>query len=215
VSDISLRQNILDELEFEPSVDAAHIGVAIDDGVATLTGHVSSYSEKVTAERVIQRVKGVRGIAQEIEVRYPGAKKTADDEIAKRALNIISWSVTVPEDKVKITVSKGWVTLSGEVEWNYQKVDAENAVRKLSGVVAVSNLITVRPRVSIFDVKLRIEDALKRSAEIEATGVRVNVSGAKVTLEGNVHSWYERGVAERAAWAIPGVGTVEDRLVVG
>jgi osmotically-inducible protein OsmY len=214
MSDISLRQNIVDELEFEPSVDAAHIGVAVDNGVATLTGHVSSYSEKVTAERVVQRVKGVRGIAQEIEVRYPGAKKTADDEIAKRALNIISWNVTVPDDKVKIVVQSGWITLSGEVEWNYQKVDAENAVHKLSGVLGVSNLITVRPRVNTFDVKPRIEDALRRSAEIEAAGVRVNVSGAKVTLEGKVHSWHERGVAERAAWAIPGVGSVEDHLIV-
>lgn len=214
MSDISLRQSIVDELEFEPSVDAAHIGVAVDSGVATLSGHVGSYAEKVMAERVVQRVKGVRGIAQEIEVRYPGAKKTADDEIAKRALNIIGWSVTIPDDKVKIKVQNGWVTLSGEVDWNYQKVDAENAVRKLSGVVSVSNLITVRPRVSTADVKFRIEDALKRSAEIEATGVHVNVSGSKVTLEGKVHSWHERGVAERAAWAIPGVGSVEDRLVV-
>lgn len=214
MNDISLRQSILDEFEFEPSVAAAHIGVAVDNGVVTITGHVSSYSEKVTAERVVQRVKGVRGIAQEIEVRYPGAKKTADDEIAKRALKIISWDVTIPDDKVKITVQNGWITLSGEVDWNFQKVDAETAVRKLSGVVAVSNLITVRPRVSTLDVKLRIEDALKRCAEIEAGGVHVNVSGAKVTLEGKVHSWHERDVAERAAWAIPGVGSVEDRLVV-
>jgi osmotically-inducible protein OsmY len=214
MSDISLRQNIVDELEFEPSVDAANIGVAVDDGIATLTGHVSSYFEKVTVERVVQRVKGVRGIAEEIEVRFPGAKKTADDEIAKRALNIIDWDVTIPDDKVKIKVQNGWITLSGEVDWNYQKLGAENAVRKLSGVSGVSNLITVRPRVNTFDVKLRIDDALRRSAEIEATSVRVNVSGAKVTLEGRVHSWHERSVAERAAWASPGVGSVEDRLVV-
>jgi osmotically-inducible protein OsmY len=215
MSDISLRQNILDELEFEPSVDAAHIGVAVDGGVATMTGHVNSYFEKVVAERVVQRVKGVRGIAQEIEVRYPNAKKCADDEIAKRALNIVSWDVSVPDDKVKIKVQNGWITLSGEVDWNYQKGGAEAAVRKLSGVFGVSNLITVRPRVNTSDVKLRIDEALRRSAEIEAAGVRVNVSGATVTLEGKVHSWRERGVAERAAWAIPGVGSVEDRLVVG
>jgi osmotically-inducible protein OsmY len=215
MSDISLRQDILDELEFEPSIDAAHIGVAVENGVATLTGHVASYAEKVTAEHAVQRVKGVRGIAQEIEVRYPDAKKTADDEIAKRALNIIGWDTTIPDDRLMVKVQNGWITLSGEVEWNYQKNGAEDAVRKLSGVLGVSNLITVRPRIDTYNLKHRIEDALKRSAEIESNNIRVEVSGGKVTLEGKVSSWYERGVAERAAWAAPGVGTVEDRLVVG
>ena len=214
MSDISLRQYILDELEFEPSVNAAHIGVAAENGVVTLTGHVGSYAEKITAERVVQRIKGVRAIAQEIDVRYPDAKKTADDEIAKRALSIISWDTTIPTDDVKVKVQNGWITLSGEVEWHYQRTAAEDAVRKLSGVLGVSNLLGVRPRIDAFDVKLRIEDALKRSAEIEADGVRVNVSGGKVTLEGVVNSWHERSVAEQAAWAIPGVGVVEDHLVV-
>lgn len=214
MSDISLRQYVLDELEFEPSVNAAHIGVAAEKGVVTLSGHVGSYAEKIAAERVVQRIKGVRAIAQEIEVRYPEAKKTADDEIAKRALNIIAWDTTIPEEKLMVKVQNGWITLSGEAEWNYQRTAAEEAVRKLSGVLGVSNLIAVLPRVDAIDIKLRIEDALKRSAEIEAAGVRVNVSGGKVTLEGNVQSWHERSVAEQAAWAIPGVGVVEDRLVV-
>ena len=214
MSDISLRQYILDELEFEPSVNAAHIGVATENGVVTLTGHVGSYAEKIAAERVVQRIKGVRAIAQEIDVRYPDAKKTADDEIAKRALSIISWDTTIPTDDVKVKVQNGWITLSGEVEWNYQRTAAEEAVRKLSGVVGVSNLVGVRPRVDGSDVKIRIEEALRRNAEIEAEGVRVAVSGATVTLEGTVASWRERSVAEQAAWAIPGVGVVEDRLVV-
>jgi osmotically-inducible protein OsmY len=214
MSDISLRQYVLDELEFEPSINAAHIGVAADKGVVTLSGRVGSYAEKITAERVVQRIKGVRAIAQEIEVRYPDAKKTADDEIAKRALNIIAWDTTVPEDDMKVKVQNGWITLSGEVEWNYQRIAAEDAVRKLSGVLGVSNLLTVRPRIDASDIKLRIEDALKRSAEIEAAGVHVAVSGGKVTLEGRVQSWHERSIAEQAAWAIPGVGIVEDRLVV-
>ena len=134
MSDISLRQDILDELEFEPSVNAAHIGVAVEKGVATLTGHVSSYAEKVAAEHAAQRVKGVRGIAEEIEVRYPDAKKTADDEIAKRALSIIGWDTTIPDDRLMVKVQNGWITLSGEVAWNYQRSGAEDAVRKLSGV---------------------------------------------------------------------------------
>lgn len=214
MSDISLRQYVLDELEFEPSVNAAHIGVATEKGVVTLSGHVGSYAEKIAAERVVQRIRGVRAIAQEIEVRYPDAKKTADDEIAKRALNIIAWDATIPEEKLMVKVQNGWITLSGEAEWNYQRTAAEEAVRKLSGVLGVSNLITVLPRVDAIDIKLLIENALKRSAEIEAAGVRVNVSGGTVTLEGNVQSWRERSVAEQAAWAIPGVGFVEDRLVV-
>jgi len=214
MSDIGLRQYVLDELAFEPSVNAAHIGVAVESGVVTLSGHVGSYAEKIATERVVQRLKGVRAIAQEIEVRYPESKKTADDEIAKRALHIISWDTTVPDDRVKIKVQNGWITLSGEVEWNYQRTAAEEAVRKLSGVVGVSNLVGVRPRVDGSDVKIRIEEALRRDAEIEAEGVRVAVSGATVTLEGTVASWRERSVAEQAAWAIPGVGVVEDRLVV-
>ncbi len=201
MSDISLRQDILDELEFEPSVNAAHIGVAVEKGVATLTGHVSSYAEKVAAEHAAQRVKGVRGIAEEIEVRYPDAKKTADDEIAKRALSIIGWDTTIPDDRLMVKVQNGWITLSGEVAWNYQRSGAEDAVRKLSGVLGVSNLITVKPHVDTYNLKHRIEDALKRSAEIEADNIRVVVSGGAVTLEGKVNSWYERGVAERAAWA--------------
>ncbi len=214
MTDIGLRQNVLDALEFEPSIDASLIGVAVDNGVVTLTGHVGSYAEKLAAERAVQRVKGVRAIAQEIEVRFPEDKKTTDDEIAKRALNIIAWDAMVPEGLLKIKVQNGWITLSGDVEWNYQKTAAEESVRRLSGVKGVSNMITVRPRLDASNIKHRIEGALKRSAEIEATGIRIDVSGSKVTLQGKVHSWHERSLAESAAWAVPGVGMVEDRLVI-
>jgi osmotically-inducible protein OsmY len=214
MSDVSLRQNVLDELEFDPSVDAAKIGVVVDKGVVTLTGHVGSYAEKVAAERIVQRVIGVRGIAEEIEVRYPSEKKDNDDEIAGRAAKILDWDATIPPDKVKVKVEKGWVTLNGEVEWQYQRVAAEMAVRKLSGVLGVTNIIAVRPRVDAANVKHRIEEALKRNAELEAGGIRVAVAGGKVTLEGKVRAWHERGVAERAAWAAPGVNAVEDRLIV-
>ena len=215
MSDISLRQNILDELEFEPSIDAADIGVAVEDGVVTLTGHVGSYAQKIAAEQAVLRVKGVRAIAEKIEVRYPNDKKTADDEIAKRALSIIAWDTTVPDDRIQVKVEHGWVTLSGQVEWFFQKNAAESAVRKLSGVIGVNNRITVLPHVQAGNIRQRIEDALKRNAELEAEGIRVLVSGGKVTLEGKVNAWRERSVAERAAWAVPGVTSVEDHLAIG
>jgi osmotically-inducible protein OsmY len=214
MSDASLRQNVLDELEFYPSVSATQIGVVVDNGVVTLTGHVGSYAEKIAAERIVQRVKGVRGVAQEIAVRYPSERKNDDDEIAQRVAKIIDWSATIPAAKVKIKVERGWVALSGEVEWQFQRMAAETAVLKLSGVVGVTNLITVRPHVDASNVKHRVEDALKRNAELEADGIRVAVTGGKVTLEGKVRAWHERGVAERAAWAAPGVIMVEDRLTV-
>jgi osmotically-inducible protein OsmY len=212
MSDVSLRQNIIDELEFEPSLNAANIGVAVENGVVTLTGHVRSYMEKVRAERVVQRVKDVHGVAEELEVRYPSDKKTADDEIAKRALNIISWDTSIPADKVQVKVEGGWITLSGQVEWYYQKVSAESAVRRISGVKGVSNMLTIEPRVQPSDIKGRIENALKRKAGVEASKIRVSVSDGKVTLDGNVNAWFERTAAEDAAWAAPGVTSVVDHI---
>lgn len=214
MSDLALRQNIIDELEFEPSIDAADIGVAVDSGVVTLTGHVPSYFQKIEVENVVSRVRGVRGIAQEIEVRPFGTNATADDEIAKRALNTINWNTTVPKDAVQAKVTKGWGTLSGKVEWQYQKVAAFDAVKRLTGVIGVSNNIDVKPRVSTFDVKKRIEDALKRTAEVEANGITVLVADGRVTLEGHVNAWPERSAVERAAWSAPGVKDVVDHIRV-
>ncbi len=215
MDDKQLRQNIIDELEFEPSVDAQDIGVAVSEGIVTLSGHVSSYAEKVAVQHAVQRVKGVRAIAQEIEVRYPGENKTADDEIAKRALNILKWDAVIPGDAVRVTVQKGWVLLTGEVDWQFQKKAAEDAIRKLSGVTGVSNSITIKPRVSASDIKKKIEDALARNAHVEARAIRVNVSdGNKVRLEGAVDSWDDRDVVENAAWSVPGVQSVDDRLAI-
>ncbi|TIO11290.1 BON domain-containing protein [Mesorhizobium sp.] len=214
MTDITLRQNILDELEFEPSIDAAHIGVAVEDGIVTLTGHVSSYWEKTTAEDVVKRIKGVKGIAEEIEVRLVGLKGTADDEIAKRAVDAITWNVSIPRDKVQVKVQDGWITLMGKLEWQYQKNAAAEAVRGLAGVVGVANQIEITPRASGADIKKRIEDALKRDAETEAQAIRVHVLNGKVTLEGKVRAWSERQAAERAAWSSPGVRTVEDRISI-
>lgn len=214
MDDSILRQMIIDELEYEPSVDAAHIGVAVEKGVVTLTGHVESYAAKAAAEEAVRRVRGVQAIAQEIEVRYLGAKKTADDEIARRAIDILAWDVSVPNDRIQVKVQQGWVTLSGEVDWYYQKQAAEHAVRKLSGVVGVDNTIRLKPVAQMADVKRRIEDALKRNAVLEANNIRVSVAEGKVTLEGKIKAWYERQVAAQAAWAAPGVRTVEDHLQV-
>lgn len=213
MSDLTLRQTVLDELEFEPSVDAAHIGVAVKDGVVTLSGHVGSYAEKLAAEQATRHVKGVQAIAQEIEVRYPEDQKTADDEIAARALNILRWSAVVPAGSVLVKVQDGWVTLSGQVSWQYQRNAAESQIRRLSGVKGVVNSVTIKSRVQPIDVKRKIEDALKRNAEIQAQSIRVSVEdGGRVELEGNVHDWREREVAENAAWSVPGVVRVDDRL---
>lgn len=214
MDNLSLRDQVLSELEFEPSVEAAHIGVAVENGVVTLTGHVGSYAEKLAAERIVQRLKGVRAIAQEIEVRFPADKKTDDDEIAQRALKIIAWDTTIPDDKIKIKVQKGWITLTGEVDWYYQRSAVETGVRKLSGVTGITNSITVKPKVQAGDIKLRIENALKRNAELEAEKIHVLVSGGRVTLEGKIKAWHERTVAERAAWAAPGVVAVVDHLAM-
>jgi osmotically-inducible protein OsmY len=215
MNDKILRQRIIDELDFDPSVESAHIGVAVADGVVTLTGYVKSYAEKIAAERAVKRVKGVKAIAEEIEVRFLSDRKTADDQIAKRALDIIAWDTTVPDDRVQVKVQNGWVTLSGEVEWQYQRDSAERVVRRLSGVVGISNSILVRPRVAASDVKHRIEDALKRSADLEADRITVRTDGGKVILEGRVSAWYERDLAERTAWAATGVTAVDDRITIG
>jgi osmotically-inducible protein OsmY len=215
MDDKVLRQFIIDELDFEPSIHAAHIGVAVEKGVVTLTGHVGSYVEKIEAERVVQRVKGVKAIAEEIEVRYGDEPKRSDDEIAQRAVNILSWSTQVPEGVIHVKVQRGWVTLTGAVEWQFQKIAAEAAIHKLSGVLGVTNLIEIKPHVDAPDVRKKIIDALKRNAELEADSIRVTVDDNKVILEGKVKAWYERGVAERAAWSAPGVKSVEDRLTLG
>jgi osmotically-inducible protein OsmY len=214
MDDIELRQAILDELEFEPRFDAADIGVAVEDGVVTLSGHVRSFAEKVAVHNAVRRVHGVRAIADKIEVRFPGMPKAADDEIAKRAADILKWDAMVPEDKIQITVRNGFVTLKGEVEWQYQRAAAEEAIRKLSHITGVSNLIEIAPRAAVSDIKKKIEEALKRSAEAEARKIRVEVKDGTVTLEGHVDNWSERMAVENAAWSVPGVKRVEDKLVV-
>jgi osmotically-inducible protein OsmY len=212
MNDLSLRQSIMDELEFQPEIDAANIGVTVDNGVVTLTGHVKSYAQKVSAERAVKSIKGVRAVAEEIQVRPMKGAGTADDAIASRALNILTWSSDIPEQDIKVIVQKGWITLEGEVDWQYQKETAEMAVRKLSGVVGVDNRLTLRPQVNVEDIQRRIEEALKRNAEVDAQEIHIKVEGDVVKLEGKVHLWRERQIAERAAWSVPGVRQVDDHL---
>lgn len=213
-SDKALRDRVEAELDWTPGLDAAHIGVSAQQGVVRLTGHVSTYSQKLAAEAAVKRIKGVRGVAEDIEVRPEGRIGAADDEVAARVVNLIAWDSTVPRDRIKVEVAAGHVTLSGEVDWQYQRVAAERGVRNLLGVVGLTNSITVKAHLQPKELKNRIEAALERQAELDADRIRVTVDGTTVHLEGKVRSWHERDAAERAVWAAPGVTQVEDRVVI-
>lgn len=214
MTDRQLQEYVQDALDWEPSIDAADIGVSVDTGVVTLRGDVKSYSERGTAERVALGVYGVKAVANELEVHLAGGQQRTDSEIAQSVLSALKWNTLVPEEKIAVSVSDGWVTLKGRVDWQYQRTTAESAVRDLIGVRGVTNSIFVEPHVSAADVKTKIEAALKRSAEVDARRINVAVVDGKVTLTGNVHAWFERDEARRAAWAAPGVRNVDDRLVV-
>ncbi len=213
-NDAALRSDIEEELDFEPSLDASGIGVSVKEGVATLSGHVSTYAQKVAAERAVARVKGIRAVAEEITVRLSLHVRHDDDEIALRAANLLAWTLHVPEDTVHVKVEKGWVTLTGDVDWQYQKHSAELAVRRLGGVMGVSNTINIRPHATVKDVRAHITEAFRRNAELESSGITVAVEGGKITLSGRVKALHERRTAENAAWGISSVTEVVDNLIV-
>jgi osmotically-inducible protein OsmY len=213
MSDAGLKSLVEEELEFEPRVNAAHIGVAARDGVVTLTGRVASYVEKVAVEKAAQRVRGVKAIAEEIEVRYPYDGARSDEELAKRAANVLEWNMLVP-DAVKVKLERGWVTLSGAVDWQYQREAAESAIRQLDGVIGVTNAIALKDRPKAADVKKTIEAALKRNAALDAAAIDVMVTNDQVRLSGKVHSWHERRIAEQAAWSAPGVKAVDAKISI-
>ena len=215
MTDKTLQALVEEELDWEPSVDSSNIGVSVNAGVVRLSGSVRTYPQKIAAEKAAERVKGVRGVALDIDVRPFGDTGTSDDEVAKRALNTLAWHAMVPDKAIKVRVENGWVSLSGEVEWQYQREAAERAVQKLYGVRGVTNQIAIRPQVKAVDVKRRIEEALHRQARLEADKVQVLVDGDRVTLEGNVDTWSDRSTIERAAWAAPGVVSVQDHVRVG
>jgi osmotically-inducible protein OsmY len=214
-TDQEIQRNVLDELKWDARVQPNEIGVAAKDGVVTLTGWVDSYTKKWAAEEAAHRVKGVRAVANDIEVRIPTTAERTDADIALAVSRAIEWDAMVPTDKVKVTVSKGWVTLEGEVEWQFEKEAAERAARRITGVRGVTNLVRVQPsRPSPADIKQRIEAALLRDAQTDAQRIQVEVSGTTVVLRGTVRSYAEKQEAARVAWSAPGVKAVENQIQV-
>lgn len=212
--DTELHRDVLDELDWEPSINAAGIRVGVSRGIVTLTGSVASYNEKVTAEHATKRVDGVKAVANDIEVQLLGIHERTDTDIARAVVDALRWKTLVPDEAIKASVSKGWVTLDGEVDWYYQREAVELAIRALRGVRGVIDQISVKPRASATEVKSLIEAAFRRSAELKAEKIRVETHNGKVTLHGDLSSWTERQEAERTAWAAPGVSVVENLIAI-
>jgi osmotically-inducible protein OsmY len=213
-SDKQLQTDILDDLRWDPSVDASKIGVVVSNGVITLTGSVPSYFQKQNTERIVKRVAGVKAVANDIDVQLPSTTEKTDSGIAAAALSALKWATSVPEENITVSVSKGWVTLEGSVEWNYQKEAAEKSVEDLSGVKGVTNRISVSPHIKSREVKGEIKAALHRYADLESRNIDVEASDSTVTLRGQVRSWAERKEAENAAWMAPGVTQVKNEIIV-
>lgn len=213
-SDAQLKNDVTRELAWDPAVNPANVGVAVKNGVVTLTGHLETYSEKRAIERAVQRVQGVQALAVELDVRLAPAHKRSDSEIAEAVEAALRWHSEVPNEHLQVRVEKGWVTLKGEVDWDYQRRAAERAVRPLVGVVGVSNDIGLMVRATPADVGSRIREALERHARDESKRIEVSVQGTRVVLRGHVHSWAERAAAQGAAWAAPGITSVENHIAI-
>ena len=211
-TDTELQNAVHDELLFEPSVVATDIGITVKNGVVSLVGTVTSYAEKWAAERAAERVSGVRALAKDLKVNLPSLNHRSDQDIAAAALNVLKWDIEVPDQQIKVEVENGYVTLLGEVDWNYQRTAAESDTRRLTGVVGVLNNIALKPHLSPKQVSSKIEAALQRAAVQDARRIQVEATGGRVVLRGTVRSWAERNDAERAAWAAPGVTSVEDHI---
>jgi len=213
-TDADLKKDVTDELAWDPSVRSNAIGVSVKDGVVTLTGHIETFAEKQAAMRAVRRVADVKAIALELDVKLAPSHQRSDTDIAANAKQALKWNSVVPADAVRLTVDHGWITLQGELDWDYQRRAAEKAVRVLLGVVGVSNEMTLRARAKVADLNRRIEEALTRQAVREAHRVRVEVDGSTVRLQGKVHSWAERDVVQGVAWSAPGVQNVVNEVLI-
>ena len=213
-SDSDIRRDVEGELRWDPDIDATDIAVTVNNGVVTLAGFVRSFMQKYQAEADAKRVAGVVAVANDIEIRLPGVGERPDPEIARDAIQRIKSELPFAWDKIRVVVKSGWVTLEGEVEWNYQRGRAEAAVRRVRGLKGVTNSIEVKPHVAPSEIRRKIEDALRRAAEIDASRITVETVGSEVILRGTVRSWAERQEAERAAWSAPGVARVDNRIII-
>ena len=213
-TDSDLKKDVLSELSWDPLVPETRVGVAVSEGVVTLSGHLDTYSEKVAAKRAVERVSGVKAIAVELDVVPVGLHQRSDTEIAAAVEHALSWSTSVPQDQVKVTVEKGWVTLTGELDWNFQRRAVERMIRPLKGVLGITDNIRLKTLPISVNLAARIEDALTRQAIREARRIEIGVDGSVVTLSGHVHSWAERNAAEGVTWSAPGVSRVVNQLVI-
>ena len=209
-----LQRDVLDELEYGPTVDAGEIGVSAQDGIVALSGNVKSFAEKWSAVRATERVEGVRAVVDETRIQLSSLYQRTDEDIARAVVNALKWDVFVPEERIKVHVEDGLVTLKGSVDYKQQQMAVERAIRNLAGVKGITNHIKVKPVTSPWEVKSKIENAMRRAAEVDAQKIQVDVRGEKVVLRGRVRSWTERTEAERAAWSAPGVTEVEDNLII-
>jgi len=214
IDDTALRNRVLAELDWEPSLDASAVGVAVKDGVVTLSGSVRSYADKMNAERAVKRVAGVKAVAEDLLVQLPGIAERSDTDIAQSVLSALRFNVAVPYSQIQVTVDGGWVVLDGDVEWQFQKAAAQAAIKHIMGVRGITNRITVKPSVNAADVRAKIQSALVRHAQRDANDIKVEANDGRVVLRGSVHSWQEREQAEEAAWSAPGVSKVENNVIV-